>query len=551
MRSSTLLALTVVWFSAVWLSPGGLAQDLHAPGPRYAPDLDQSLFVGSVEITRDEIRRHVIYGPGRAELEYQEDRFLIEQQLGQNSPGDHARWLVPEREFEAALALKVADFDLRYPTLDLEAEVVRAFRSMELYKRKLRGELLFDQVFVPDDPKHWPAVTFEALREEAGEILIDDFAESYRRRAAELNQRLEEWDRISARPALRKEDSMYRGILRTIVREHLLAQGNSGTLEVRLRPKWVSQLLSPFDGRRVRWLSTAELWQTIEHSVTSEDLLVARRFLATVEATKQRLAQEGHLLPWEEAMTRWQPSEVHASVPKWGPYREAELSYAQLYESFRESITPALNCSAGGALTFELQHHLERVNVTLGLGKVDMEVLPVLAFDMDAVLWKPNGWALARSKAERLAESARRVPYGWDYLLEAEGEYWNPPAPTRGRPCSTSPSRLQKGTGLSKRTFNDLRKILDETDYTEFTSGHSVVRPVFFDGVPGEIYGPLQGNRGFYLLKVIERTDTMRPLDLNEEKHLELLRDSYATQALLDYSRESLVKATVRGRLEH
>lgn len=540
-----LLLLLSVGVDLAWPSTATAAQ-AHA----YDQDLDQPLYVGDVVISRAQIRREVIYGAGRAVLEIQEDLFLIEEEHQRSFPGDSDRVLVTEVQLGRAVDEHEANFNRVFPTLVYAAEVSREFRSELLHRRAVRRDLLFDQVFLPIDQGQWPQASFDALREEAGAILIEDWSQSADRRTAELREQLAVWDGRDPRPSLRTENPLYLRNLRAMVRDHLLASGLSSTQDVRQRPEWVSRLVSPIDGRPSRMLETASLWETLQHSVSSEELLFARRFLATVEATKSRLAREGVLLPWAEALSRWERRNAAGTLLAFGAHREAELAYAQLYESYRASFPWRLKAAVGDGLPVELREYLPRANAQFGLGTVQVEFLPILAFDWDAFAWKRNGWGRARERANQLAARLRKFPEDWSELRQTHGEFWDPPPPLVGGGCWTSPSPLWYRMAGSKRSFGDCRKALGESDFTEFVAGEGVAESFFFDAAPGSISGPLRGSRGDYLVKLGERWPAVRPLDLTNERHVELLRDSFVRDSLREYARQALASATVRGRLD-
>ena len=132
------------------------AQDPAPPAPALEPDLGGPLVVGGVEIPPDEIKRFLIYGPGRAELEYTRVQFLIdrevERRIRENEDGrvSGKELQISELELAAALDAQAAEFARDYPTLDLETEIRRGHRSRAWYERALRQELQFDRVFLTD-----------------------------------------------------------------------------------------------------------------------------------------------------------------------------------------------------------------------------------------------------------------------------------------------------------------------------------------------------------------------------------------------------------------
>ena len=83
--------------------------------------------------------------------------------------------LVPnETEYQAEVKRTMDEFKQNYPVLDVDAEVSRAFRTVDWYRTQLRQTMLFDRVFYPDDPEEWPITTVEAVRADSGDTLLTD-----------------------------------------------------------------------------------------------------------------------------------------------------------------------------------------------------------------------------------------------------------------------------------------------------------------------------------------------------------------------------------------
>lgn len=512
------------------------------------------LVVGKVEIPVEQIQRFAIYGPGRALLELAQSQYLIDCELARR-PG--VRPSVSPTELAEALATKRADFERRYPTLDLEPELYRAFRSGEIHARQLQQNMLFDKVFLPENPALWTPHALAALRAEAGDILIDDAIKSYERRSATLAEQLRAWDGQGKRPHLAPEDFMYRSILRSIVRESLTAEEPEGTARVRQSPLLLTELhCTKLNGPSV-FLRTADLWEQLEATITPEELLQTSRFLTIIEATRQRLEHEGFLLDRDDAQARYRNRnarrlESHKSwnPPASMPFEEAEGAYLQISESFRERARLLGQLGDRGRLTPELQGHLEYANGVMGLARMEAEILPVSAFDFDQFRWKSGGWNEAHERANELAAQLASSAVNWEDALTEIGEYWNPPTPAWGRTCWSSPSSMWRGK-IGERSFGDLRSRLEESWYTRFLTGRSLTRTIFFDLPVGEISGPIEGVNGYYLVKVVARQPVQRPLNLEDEFHLELIRDSWLGNALLEYSREALELVGLPGVLEH
>ena len=218
------------------LTPAGTASAVLARAEE-GPDLGGTLSVNGVEIPENEIKRFLIYGPCRPVLEYSRINALVQWELGLRSAEgqDMSRYEISDEAFQKHYDKKINEFVEKFPMLDVQTEVRRAYRSVDWYKQELRQEMIFDEVFVPDNPELWPDLTFEALRQEAGDILINDFKESYERRLKFTEDARAEWqakkdagEDPGPYPDMYPEDSMYRSILRQIVRDAYYAiVGNS------------------------------------------------------------------------------------------------------------------------------------------------------------------------------------------------------------------------------------------------------------------------------------------------------------------------------------
>jgi len=558
-----------------------------------AVDLGGVLIVGDVEIPQDEIKRFLIYGPGRPELEDRRTQALIERGIeqrilssraavdtwraasrGEESPVrgptlfERADFEVSGEEFQELLDEKAAKFKRNYPTLDWETELRRAYRSRTRCERTLRQGLLFDRVFVPDDPEYWLPITFEALRAEAGEVLINDFRQSYERRRDDFEKRHAIWRRrvgegegqAESEPRMLPEDPIYRTVLRQIVRDRLSSGVRTETALEGLPPALVCTM--DMDGDDVfEWaLSTNELWTDIEAFVTAEEILEARRFLALIEATRQHLSSEGKLLTEEAAAARFE--EIKAMyvdtesgfdpLPGWVPDQfpslEAYAEYHHLLESYRDSSALEAECAPGDALSPALRGHLDFANHIMGWARVNAAVLLVSAYDFPGSRWKEDGWTKSLAKAESLAASLRSDQESWPELLEANCEFWAPPEPAFRTSCGGVPTMRDLHDDLHG-SRNYLRSLLEESPYSNFLNHGLLTDKIFFDQPVGTVGGPYEGPWGYYLIHVFEREAPTRLLNLDNEEDMQWLRESWIRISFIDYAHEALASAEVRGTL--
>lgn len=581
-------------------------------------NLGGPLKVGNVEISEDDIKRYLIYGPCRSALEYRRVNAILADEASRRIASfddDLANWeavsasgadagpkprqftqdyyVVTDEEFDAMMSLKISDFAEKYPTLSLDTEVSRAFRTPRWHKRELRQEMLFDRTFLPDNPDNWPALTYEALRQEAGEILIDDFRDSYGRRSAELEKNMTEWNAAKdagtdpgPKPTIRGEDSMYRSILRQIVRDTVFGVCDTKTSMDGLDPSAAVSMDLDWDGEADLVVTVAELWNDVKETVSEREIVEARRYLALIEATRQRLANEGKLLSDEEAQTHMDAVRASFGSDVFGistqalaahqfPSVESYAAYMPLIEGYKKSVAGLMENPAEGGLAPALRNHLDHCNQVMGLAKVDAEVLLISAFDFDNYKWIDGGWDKAREKATWLkgeleknavayAEQRKQrmeaaaagedftpenevmdPPDYWSRLLDEQCDFWDPPPPAKGRPGSDH--GYKKNGRFGERTRNDLRQMLTESPYSNFLWGGLLTDQIYFKQAPGSIVGPLAGPHGWYLTKVIKRTPTQRPLNINDEKHLELLRADWVRMSFIEYAQEALGQAEVVG----
>lgn len=507
------------------------------------------LIVNGVEIEPEAIALYLIYGPARAELEYHRRECLIEWGIRmrrfEGLPG-----VVDVTEARVAWELNEIrdEFREQYPTLELSTEIRRAHRSTAWWEREVAQDLRFDHVFLPDNPDHWLPCSLEALRAQAGDVLIDDYRESYQRRVENTTFSSDHRDQFGA-PGIQPDNRMYRTILRQIVDESLSSAFAPRTTLDGL-PKELALTLD-CDGDAVEDLvvTTHEAWAAIRLTVTPAELAEARKFLALIESTRQRL---GGSVP-SVAESRERAEETQSGLMICAgtkgspifPSTESYWQYARLLNAYEDLIASRLRDSRIGELSPLLTKHLARANPIMGLARVECEVLFTSAFDFEAFRWKPHGWIESKQRAEDLIHQAKASPAHWGRLLEEENDFWDPPLPTRHH-C-TSGRRTREGGRFYVRTRNDLRWALHESPFTELLTGESVTDRIFFDAATDEFCGPYKGQWGYYIVRVTDRLDVVRPLDLENPRHRELLALDYARHSFIQFAHEALAQSSVTG----
>ena len=234
-----------------------------------------------------------------------------------------ARFELDPVEFEQRLANEKASFQERYPSLDLETEIRRAYQSMDWWEDQIRMTLEFDQLFFPGHPDGWPQLSLEAIHQVSPDAdLVADYQKWYEMReqefkdsrkaakeaalaevfdgAAEESLNDEQRARLNkiideeAGTHMRREEDMMMMLLRDAV------QGILGDLvTIKTASDGIPEhLLMTIEGNGLEAsLTTEQVYQDMKSAFDQEDIDEAKRFLALLAAAKDKLAAEGLLKP--------------------------------------------------------------------------------------------------------------------------------------------------------------------------------------------------------------------------------------------------------------
>jgi len=540
--------------------------------------LGEPLIVDGEEIPEGAIRRHLIHAVGAHVLERVRLRWMVEAELTERAHRHAVHAGEPrdqtfERTYSELLAaLDVSDEELagevdyqgslqhwRHAGLDSDAAMRREHRSLAEFREHVRATMLFDRVFLPDDPEEWPKVTVEAFLADpgGGPILIDDARESY---ATRLQLGEEYGDDLP------RDDESLRRIYRDILRRSMTSWLDIRTAVDGLELPLVATVDFDADGHPEEELTVDDLWPIVLPLVEEEDVLLARHWLATVAATRSQLLESGFGPERElralarKSLRSRDDGRYTSSWENEYPSAEVYYEYAWLREGVRRRIHRDLTAlSDGERPTARLEDAVWRVRAVAGRAEVEAELLLIAAWDDETATWNDDGWTCARERADELAETLRRkvrihqlqvlrfhqvtVPTPdvlWSRALDEHSEFWEPP-PTRG----SRPSAPMRKGRLGLRTFDDLRAVLRASSYRRFALGGSLADDVLFHLPVGEIVGPRRGPLGYYLVRVRERTPPQRDVELSPWRGAEL--DAVLDEVTIDYARVMLEAAEVSG----
>jgi hypothetical protein len=585
-----------------------------ANAPAQASEFGAPLIVNGKRIPDDEIKRFLIYTVGRnliavhkfglivddelrqrawraatkeADEARASDAAMSEERLAEVRDGAYQRRLaalraqfaVSDEAFEEERHRKVHEFEERYPVLDTDAEIARAFGSKEEFERQLRQQMLFDAVFLPINPAEWPDVTVQAFLADpvGGDLLLEDAKVSYQMRMDTMEQR--ELDRLPP------DDDLLLNIHRQIVRDAIYQLVDFRTAADGLPPDQILWADASGDGEADLELSTAQMWAEVKPLVVERDVRQAKRWWALYTAAHDRMVEDGMLLDPGECdavMAEYASGydelvfSVEAAVVQTNgfPAMEVFRPYYCLLKGYERKVMPEL-IDANGVATEKLKAHLPVARMIYGLGQVDTEVLLVSAYDIGKNKWKEDGWRRAEAKANALMEQieSHRSEYAesrkqeklneamgtpgapsislpdaavfWSQLLDDNSDWWDPPPPAKGGKQADVTYKKSGRFGMKYR--NDLLGFMGETPFHDFLHGGTLTDYAFFEQDPGTVSGPFCGPLGYYIVKVVRRTSPTRPVSPNEPAHLERLLEDYFRVAFRDNCQDALRQADVQG----
>ena len=581
-------------------------------------EFGEPLIVNGTRISDNEIKRFLIYTVGNSQVAYRKIDLIIDDELRQrawfaaldeeaqllaeaeakgDSPSDeeleerrNRRYVelyeellkiheVPAELFDSEYDRRIEKFTHRYPILNLEAEISRAYKSVPEFRRMLEQSMYFDAVFLPENPADWPAISVEAFLADpaGGDLLLQDARESYERRL--------KWKQENELDELPSDDDLLKQIHRQIVRDAVFKLVNFRTAADGLPEDMVLWADTDGDGQPELEVTTADLWDEILPLVTPDQIHRGKRFLALVEATSQRMRAEGILMTQEDRDRMFQQYEDEYAEEAYGidvatqqtegfPSVETFRDYYGLRESFRASIADSLKPREDGQPSEVLQKHRTYAHKNVGLARVDAEVMLISAFDWENNKWKKDGWSWAQKHADAVLEEIDqhrenyaeqrqremiakaqgqeagpevRVPdphVYWSQMIDDHSEWWDPPPPTHGKQSGLV---YKKGGRFGPKYRNDLMGFMGETPFDEFVFGDLVTDFVFYEQELNTIAGPFCGPRGYYITKVVRRSGPTRALTLSEPFHAQRVADDYVRVAFRDYAQEALAAADVTG----
>ena len=519
--------------------------------------LGAPLVVNGKRVPDTEIERFLCFSLGAHQVDQAKFQIILEQEIARRKEAgeDVSKYAVSDEEADRVFKEEVDDFELDYPTLDVETEISRAYLSPELYREQSRQTILFDKLFMPDDPDQWPPLTREVLIEFGGPSFIDDAKTSYE--ARKKRQVDEGLDRLPP------DDPIYVDTVRSVITQAL-----NKFVTVEVDPEVLDpDVLMTVESQPIQ---VQRIWSEIAGYATPDLLDAAKRFVAlealykdylSQQQVEQQVEEEGEqktvMVPawlsfadFEQEWTDWEHAssfnehmsnnEMFALQVLGFPSLDAFGRYMRISESYKRTIADQL---ADDEL---MKSYLPNVNPITGAAQCNVEVILVSAYDFANVRWKDDGWAGAKQRADELKQQLDQGA-DWTQTLELHSEFWDPPMPER----HNTPvfSLLNKGK-FGSQTRNRLINYMGESEYLSFLYGPSITDHIFFEQPVGSIEGPFKGPKGYYITRLLSRGSPNSLLDMNVPVHRQLVETYYLRNELVHKSEELLAKAQEEGRLQ-
>lgn len=563
-------------------------------------EFGEPVFVNGVRISDMAIKRFLVYGPGRngldarklqilmdheREIRVDEVREAVAAEMAGASDEDMAAEVAKRMQrfdldtsfVDRRLAAEKANFQERFPTLDHEVELRRAYGSGGWYRDQVRQTMEFDQLFFPDHPDSWPMLSVEAIQGGSPQVdLIADYAREYDRRLAVAEE--------TGEPIVAEQEMMM-SLLRDFVMQALwsLAEVKTATQGI---PEELAMVIDGGDWNAE--IKTQEVFDEMRVAFSEQDIEDAKLCLALFEAARQKLAAEGVLSSDEDfqAMVASIRDQMANSMFNMDflalqghgfPSAEAYEQHLRLVDSFKSGRTEALEIGDNGELSPELEAHLPIANGIMGLAKARAEILLVSAFDFPSYSWKESGWenayeratalrgqvdeylaalateaearAAAVANGENFAPENELLPFDrwWTDLLRQNSDYWDPPLPATGKQPPAIGLKNFGAFNEEPMTRNDMKRAIGESEYEHFLANGALVDAIFFDMEPGTVAGPYRGPKGFYLVYLKGRTRPTNPLNLRTERHQQMIQEDWVRKAFQAYAHEALASSETSG----
>lgn len=499
--------------------------------PGVDPILGSPLVINGQVVPLEAIREQICLGAmGATEVEDARLRIFIDEERKRlvSIDAQAERLELAPGELEEYLGGVEDQLKSEYPDGEIGMEDLFKGLASSDPKEKLRNQMEFSKLYMPDDPANFPPVTIEAiLKQEGGQSVLDHFKQAHEARLAATEPVMKD-------PA----ELQFEGAIMQSVLAHLLE-----TATTAFKP--APGVLYRINGIDIK---TEDIWNRIKDRVTTMEVLRAKQWIVNSRLLKEAFVGSGSWLSDEEASAAYFAHsdpyldsifsmERIALMVKQFPSIEYYKDYHRMYESFKRMRKPSAD---------ELKEFAEsRTKKIVGQVAVDVDVILCSAFDFKSNTWLENGWVQAENRMRDVVNLLVEEQRPWEELLERYSDFYEPPTPVSQR-AFAEPSDSPKGRFRDVQR-NGLIGRLGESDFGYFLSGTCITDFIFFGQEVNSLGQPMRGPYGWYLPRLLKRSKAPQRLPMDEDTLNELIEDDYVTTKLAEFAQALIAKSEVYG----
>ena len=496
--------------------------------PPADPILGEPLVVEGEVVPFERIKREICLGPlGQGEIADERTRIFIDEERQRRVQGGASEGLtVPETEIEEYLSTVEQGIQAEFPDGSVDMKDFYAELSSYDPRAKIRYQMDFALLFLPDDPAQFPPVTLEAiLKNPAGQAILEHYKTSFDPAAGP-----------------REKDAGEMQFDQTILQQILGHLMEVSTITADPAPG----ILYRVNGVDI---AVDTIWERILPRVTPVSLLSAKQWLVKTMLLEKALQDAGAWLTDEEAYIAYHAHsdpykdsmfsvESIALKMKNFPSVERYKHYRRLMDSFKRLRNPS-----EAELT---EYAKQRTNKVLGQVTCDVDIILCSAFDFRFNTWPENGWQDAATRMKEVVRLLVEEQRPWEEMVAQRSEFYEMPV-AASQPRPVDPERPGKGQFRNVQR-NALTQYLGETDYGIFLTGSCVTDTIFFAQEVGTIASqPIRGPFGWYLPRLLQRSKPPTRIPMDEGTQRDLVLDDYLTTELARFADQLVREKEVYG----
>jgi len=500
------------------------------------PTFGAPLVVNGTSVPKEALRTYLVHSEvGLPYLETKKLEILVDQEIQRRrAEGEEVSGYVADPgQVDEAFEQAEADLAKEYPGQNFSLEEASPIKDLDLVRRNLELNQLFDKLFLPENPYEYPPITVAALNIAAkSELMVEQLRQGWDERQAAGEEEM---------PKDEQGQQFLNSLLRSMVLDHITATadiqypGDGIPTEVALRVNGVD-------------IPSQAIWAYISDQVAPIDVYRAKQWFVNTTLATEALKKSGEWLNDEEFQQLYKDEhEPYIDSPfslervainfRKFPSINAYRTYYRIYNSYKRMIKDEITDDA-------LKTRVDRLDLLIA-GKIDADVILISAYDFRKREWKPDGW---RKAEERAIDVVKKLAEGlsWDEALTTYSEFYDPPIPESQKAEAANLPRKNQGRFVQVGR-NELMGFIQESEFQAFLDTASVTDFVFYEQEMGTTNNPLRGPYGYYIPKLHKRQLGARTIDLNSENHRTLLEQDLVIARLNRYIYDLRAAADIQG----